>query len=148
MKNKIYNLIMIMAALAVFAACDEEADHELQNIIQETRGYFPVISSFSMEMPDEEVNPGESLTLDLRYWSQGEMESIVLMEALDGGSLSEVNRVNYQPAYSAVTRTDSLLLNYQVPANLSDTTSVKLKVQVINANELTKADSVIFNVYP
>ena len=148
MKNKIFSIIIMFAVLAVFAACDEDADHELENIIKETGGYFPVISSLSLEMPDEEANPGETLTLDLRYWSQGEMESIVLMEALDDGALSEVDRVDYQPAYSSVTRTDSLLLNYQVPSNLSDTTSVKLKVQVINLNELTKADSVIFNVYP
>jgi len=148
MKNKIFSIIIMFAVLAVFAACDEDADHELENIIKEKGGYFPVISSLSLEMPDEEANPGETLTLDLRYWSQGEMESIVLMEALDDGALSEVDRVDYQPAYSSVTRTDSLLLNYQVPSNLSDTTSVKLKVQVINLNELTKADSVIFNVYP
>ena len=148
MKNKIFSIIIMFAVLAVFAACDEDADHELENIIKEKGGYFPVISSLSLEMPDEEANPGETLTLDLRYWSQGEMESIVLMEALDDGALSEVDRVDYQPAYSSVTRTDSLLLNYQVPSNLSDTTAVKLKVQVINANELTKADSVSFNVYP
>jgi hypothetical protein len=148
MKNKIYYIMMILAALVVFTACDEEADHELQDIIKEKGGYFPVISSLSLEMPDEELNPGETVTLDLRYWSQGDMESIVLMESVDGAALSEVNRVDYQPAYSARTRTDSLLLNYQVPANLADTTMVKLKVQVVNANELTKADSVSFSVFP
>lgn len=50
------------------------------------------------------------------------------------GAFSTVYAQEYTPAYSAVTRTDSLRLNYTVPSDATAGTRIRVKARVTNVD--------------
>lgn len=115
MKKLLTKYLVIIIAVLSFTACEEEANQPLLDIINEDLGYIPVISSFSLAAPSSSaVMPGDDCTFDLRYWSEGNLSDIEfwLVDEIDQ---TLIEAFDYSPAYSNVTKTDSLLFDFTVP---------------------------------
>ncbi|WP_432714043.1 hypothetical protein [Pedobacter sp.] len=140
MKHTNFKIITALMAIALFAsACKKNApDQWLQDNIT-IIGKVPVIASFTVKAPNTiSVTAGSPLQLDLRYWSDEPMDKINLRSAVGTGAQQLVSTTAYQKAYSTVSRTDSLLIPYTVPAGLATGSKISVEVEVVNKNTLTK----------
>jgi hypothetical protein len=140
MENRTFKILIALLAMTVFTtACKKEApDQWLQDNIT-IIGKVPVIASFTVKPPQNtSVTPGSSLELDLRYWSDEPIDKINLTSTVGTGAPALVSTTAYKAAYSKVSRTDSLILPYVVPAGLAVGTKISVEVEVVNQNTLTK----------
>ncbi|WP_256012346.1 hypothetical protein [Desertivirga xinjiangensis] len=145
MKSNIYLPLLLLCFLG--ASCEKNAPDEWLKDNIEIVGKLPVIASLSVVPPQtSRVPAGSSLQLDLRYWSDDPVDKINLYATVGTGARQAVSTSAYAKAYSAVSRTDSLLLPYQVPAGLASGTSIKLDVEVLNQNTLSRTSSVTLTV--
>lgn len=123
---------MFLAALVLaLGACDEDPTDDLRDIIREDLGYVPKISQFRLLTPTSPVPAQSNLTFDLRYWSEGNIEDVKFFQIV-GTDTTQIGEVAYAPAYSNVTKTDSLIFNYQVPASLTSGTNFSIQARVAN----------------
>lgn len=148
---KILQKVLLIAAAAL-VACEEEPDQWLRDNTQEGRGYFPVIASAAVTAPAlTAVKPGSEVTVDLRYWSRDPIQEVRLY-ARPGATAPEtlVSTTPYAPAYSAVSRTDSVLLRYTVPADLVPAKgALRLRAEVVNENTLTRSGTLpVIDIVP
>lgn len=124
---------------ALFSACKKNAPDQFLKDNITIIGKVPVIATFTVVPPQTAtVVSGSSVKLDLRYWSDDEINLINLRATVGAGTQALVSTTPYQKAYSTVTRTDSLLLSYPVPSGLTTGTSIAMEVEVVNKNALTK----------
>lgn len=140
MKNKISKLfIAAFIAMIVFSACKKnDPDQWLKDNIT-IIGKVPVVAGFTVKPPQTtNVAAGTNVQLDLRYWSDDPIDKINLRSTVGANAQALVSTTPYQKAYSLVSRTDSLLLGYQVPGDLAKGTSVVMEIEVVNKNTLTK----------
>jgi hypothetical protein len=138
-RSIIYNkLWLALCAGTLLFSCEKESDEWLRNNTRDGRGYFPVIASLGVASPAN-VLPGSEVILDLRYWSLDPVKEVSLFSQIGTGPEELVVTTPYMEAYSAITRTDSLMLRYTVPATVAPATKITLRVQVQNENELTKS---------
>lgn len=145
--TKIYPLV-ILALMACLTSCDEEPTEALEEIIKEDLGYLPVIASFNMVSPDaSEVQAGTTVTFDLRFWSEGNIAEIQYWLVSDGDE-ALLEEQAYTPAYSTVSRTDSALFNFTVPASLQAGDEITVQARVINEGleEYPTSASIILKV--
>ncbi|WP_205503475.1 hypothetical protein [Rufibacter psychrotolerans] len=132
--KSISNLIalFLLAFAFGFSACDEDPTQDLEDIIKEDLGYVPRIATFRLVTPaSTAVPPGTNLSFDLRYWSEGQIKDIQFYMIM-GTQETKIGEVPYQPAYSNITRTDSLLFNYQVPADIARGSAFSIQARVAN----------------
>lgn len=124
---------MFLALALLFTACDEEPTQALEDIIKEDKGYLPVIASFTLVSPEEpKVQPGMETTFDLRYWSEGNIEEIQYWMIDEDQVETMIAEQAYEPAYSSVTWTDSLIFNYTIPATLQPGDTLSIEARVFN----------------
>lgn len=129
--KKIYPLL-IFATMLGLVACDEEPTEALEDIIREDLGYMPVIATFSLVSPDEtEVQPGTNTSFDLRFWSEGDIAEIQYWMIVDETE-TLIGDQDYAPAYSIITRTDSALFDFTVPASLQAGDTISVQARVFN----------------
>jgi hypothetical protein len=129
--NIIYKIFTLLFVAMLFASCDKEPTEDLEAIIKEDLGYLPVIASFTLKSPaTTTVQPGEQATFDLRYWSEGNLDRIQFWLLKNDTTL--ITELDYVPAYSSVSRTDSLIFNYTVPANVEPGTAFSIQTRVYN----------------
>jgi hypothetical protein len=69
-----------------------------------------------------------------------------LRSTVGTGAQQTVSTTAYQKAYSQVSKTDSLLLPYPVPAGLAVGTAIVMEVEVVNKNTLTKKTTLSLKV--
>ncbi|HEX7365691.1 MAG TPA: hypothetical protein VF273_01270 [Pelobium sp.] len=144
---KIYKLITLVAISALFfTACEKDADQWLKDNTT-VIGKLPVIASFKITptQANNNVTAGQSIKLDLRYWSDDPIDKIELKSTVGSGTSETVSTTPYQSAFSKVSQTDSLLLNYTVP-NVPVGTAVKMQVIVTNKNTLSKSTDLTLTV--
>ncbi len=141
-KIKTYALLLFVLAAGLLGGCDEDADQPLKDIIKEDLGYLPVIASFSLASPTPAagtaptpVKPGTACTFDLRYWSEGQIDRVQLSSRLGvTATPSFIYDQGYAPAYSSITRTDSLRVTYTVPADAAAGTRIRVEARVTNVD--------------
>ena len=138
-KNILTYLSAVTAVVLLFSACKKDApDQWLQDNI-DIIGKVPVVASFGVKPPQTtNVASGSTVQLDLRYWSDDPIDKINLRATVGAAAQQPVSTTPYQKAYSAVSKTDSLLLSYPVPSGLTVGTAIALEVDVVNKNALTK----------
>ncbi|MGF1638544.1 MAG: hypothetical protein ACFCUU_15815 [Cyclobacteriaceae bacterium] len=148
MKNLIYiSSLVSLFALVILTSCDREPTEELESIIKEDLGYLPVISGFTLRSPAAaQVAPGSTLTLDLRFWTEDQVSEIELFAREGENEAVLVQTYPYQPAYSAISRTDSLLMSFQIPANAADSAVYVFDAVVTNENTLSRTRSLSVTV--
>lgn len=131
-KTRIVLPLLLCACL--LNACDQAADAGLKDIIKTDLGYLPVISAFTLASPTpSNVRKGTVCRFDLRYWSEGTIAKTTFSARSGTGTPVVFLDRNYTPAYSRVTRTDSLLVDYTVPAEAARGTRIRIEATVINA---------------
>jgi hypothetical protein len=131
--KKIINLYTLTLAVMAFAfvACDEDPTDDLKDIIKEDLGYVPKIARFTLITPATSTVPsGSNVSVDLRYWSEGTIENIQFF-LIEGTTETKIAEQPYAPAFSKITKTDSLIFTYQVPAMASGT-AFSIQARVIN----------------
>lgn len=129
-------VIIMMITLFTTTGCFEQED-PLEDIIDRTGNYYPVVANIrSLEDQGYEVNfaPGGNVNLELQYWSFDPIREIGLYDIIDEDT-SLVNTFAYQPAFSRIADTDTLVMEYTVPS-LAAGTGVTLYIEVVNENEL------------
>lgn len=141
-KIKTYAFLLVVLAAGLLGACDQDANQPLKDIIKRDLGYLPVIASFTLVSPPPAagtaptpVKPGTTCTFDLRYWSEGQIDRVQLSSRLGAaGTPGFLYDQAYAPAYSSTTRTDSLRVNYTVPADAAAGTRIRVEARVTNVD--------------
>lgn len=131
------NIIKILLAGFItisFSSCYED-DNWLEENIEETGRSVPFIASFTTA--DKDYSQGSEITLDLRYWSNDPIEQIDFFAQVQGNpGHDDLRVIPYEEAYSALSRTDSLLIKYTVP-DVPSGTRFSFQVVVRNENGLS-----------
>lgn len=144
---KTYKIITLLALTTIgFTACEKDADQFLRDNTT-VIGRIPVIAGFKISptQANNSVTAGQNIILDLRYWSDDPIDKIELKATVGTGTAQTISTTPYQSAYSKVSQTDSLLLNYQVP-NVAVGTAINMQVVVTNKNTLSKSTNLILSV--
>lgn len=129
--NRIFPLLILLMVCCL-SSCDEEPTEALEDIIKEDLGYLPVIATFSLVSPEEpEVQPGMDVTFDLRFWSEGNIDKIEYW-LVNEDEETKIGEQAYSPAYSTVSRTDSALFDFTVPASLEQGDAIAVQARVFN----------------
>lgn len=138
MKTNIIKTLMLGLILIGVSSCYDD-DNWLDKNMEETGRSVPLIASFTSA--DKEFPPGATITLDLRYWSNDEIEQVDFFAQVKGKpELDDLRVYPYEPAYSARSRSDSLLIKYTVP-NVPKGTDFGFQVVVRNVNGLTASSN-------
>ncbi len=145
------NFLVLVCLLVLATGCFEE-DNFVGDHIERTGDKYPVIANLSTVSGEDTFQEGETVQLDLRYWSEDPMASINLYDSLvvDGSGVREQQQVKSldpdQGAFSEASQTDSLIIEYQVPSDLPDsTTFIDLDVEVVNENGLSETNETANN---
>lgn len=131
-------LILVIAIGFLLVSCMEE-DNWLEDNIEQTGRHYPNISDFEIVNMQNEYEEGETVILDLLFWSEDPVEEIVLRDSVVNGSTQEVYS-RYSPdeaSFSEESQTDSLRIEYEVPTVPNDPSEVNLEVEIVNENGLT-----------
>lgn len=134
-KTKIFAIYTLLTISIGWSSCDVGPTDALMEIISEDLGFIPVISSFTLASPTASENtptPGTNCVFDLRFWSEGELESIEFWQRIDSGDLELIATREYTPAFSNISKTDSLLFNYTIPSNVPAGTVIGMEARVFN----------------
>ncbi|GGW86033.1 hypothetical protein [Salegentibacter mishustinae] len=127
--------ILLSGLIAITAISCYSDDLWLEENVEETGRSTPIIASFTTS--DEDYSSGSEITLDLRYWSNDSIEQVDFFAQVDGHpELDDLRVFPYEEAYSELSRTDSLLINYTVP-DVPSGTEFEFQVVVRNVNGLT-----------
>lgn len=139
--------IWMGVSLILLSSCKKnDADQWLKDNI-EVIGKIPVITSLAVVPPQTvSVQAGSVVNLDLRYWSEDEIDQINFRDSVGTTVKKLFLNKPYQKAYSTVSRTDSLLAPYQVPAGLASNTKIIIEAEVVNKNSLKKVSTLTLTV--
>lgn len=137
-KLKIFaSSLLIALGISLLPSCDIAPNQALLDIIQEDFGYIPVIANFTLANPTASATAptaGTNCTFDLRYWSEGEIDRIQFWVKIGTGDPELIEERPYTPAFSNISKTDSLLVNYTIPASVPVGTVVGMEARVTNKN--------------
>lgn len=135
----------------LFTGCFEE-DNFFEDNIELTGRSFPVISDLEIINAKSSYAEGETVRLDVRFWSEDPIESIALSDSLIGiRAQQQFTVIPYsEAAFSETSQTDSLVIEYTVPTVPNDTTQINLEVEVTNENglSLTNVEADNFAISP
>lgn len=138
--------LISLSLVVVLGSCYEQED-PLEDLITRTGNYYPVVANIrDLGEQGYEVDfaPGGSVYLELQYWSLDPIDRIDFYDII-GPDTSLVSSMEYQPAFSKVADTDTLVVNYTVPG-LAAGTPVVLLLEVINESTLSDRGSYSFTV--
>lgn len=149
MKFNIFKLLFITGTVvAALSSCKKPDPNQWLKDNTTVIGYNPVIASFTtVPSGTTTAAAGSTVKLDLRYWSDGPIDKVNLNATVGtGGTKQTISTTPYQKAYSAVSRTDSLIMQYQVPAGTASGTAIVVEAQVVNKNALTVSSTISLKV--
>lgn len=142
-------LVLFVAVGLLMISCLEE-DNWLEDNIEPTGDHYPTIADFDVRNPDPqgEYQVGETINLDLLFWSEDEVSEIVLRDSVVNESgQQEYSRYSYSEAtYFEETQTDSLGMEYTIPSVPNDPSVIHLQVEVINENGLSRTNDESGNI--
>lgn len=136
-KIKYYSQGLVFLLSSFLFSCDVGPTDALQDIIKEDLGYIPVITNFVLSNPtasDSAPEAGTNCTFDLRYWSEGEIDRIQFWVKIGSAEPQRLDEIPYKPAFSNITKTDSLLYNYTIPSEIEAGTVVSMEARITNTN--------------
>jgi hypothetical protein len=148
----IFRNFLVLTCLLILATGCFDGDNFIGENIERTGDKYPVVANLSTVSGDEIFQEGEIVELDLRYWSEDPMSSINLYDSLvvDGSGVREQQQVKSldpdQGVFSEASQTDSLIIEYQIPSDLPDsTTFIDLDVEIVNENGLSETNETATN---
>lgn len=131
-------LILFLAVGLLLISCMEE-DNWLEDNMERTGRHYPNISDFEIVDLQDEYQEGETVRLDLLFWSEDPIEEIILRDSVVNESTQQVYS-RYSPdeaTFSEASQTDSLRMEYEVPTVPNDTSEINLEVEIVNENGLS-----------
>ena len=139
------NLLVFVGIVFLVTGCFDE-DNFLADNAERTGDKYPVVADYHLVGEQDTFQVGETVRLDLRFWSEGTVASINLYDSLvvDGSGVRAQQQVDLidpsNAAFSDSTQTDSLIIEYDVPSLSDDTTTIDLDVEVVNENGLAETN--------
>lgn len=129
-------LFLVVGLLMI--SCMEE-DNWLADNIEETGRHYPNISDFEIKNSQDEYAEGETVSLDLLFWSEDPIEEIILRDSVVNESAQQVysRYSSGEATFSEASQTDSLRIEYEIPTVPNDTTIINLEVEIMNENGLS-----------
>lgn len=148
----IFRNFLVLLSILVFATGCFDEDNFIADHIQKTGDKYPVVANLSTVSGEDTFNEGQTVQLDVRFWSEDPVANINLYDSLvvDGSGVREQQQVKSidpsKAAFSESSQTDSLIIEYEVPSNLPDsTTFIDLDVEVVNENGLKETNETARN---
>jgi hypothetical protein len=133
------NVLIVLTLFALLTGCYQE-DNWLEDNWEKPGEYYPVVSNVTIISDQETYSEGDDIQFDLRFYSKGNVESITALEEYGGNAQEAFAEFAYSDAaYSEVSQTDSLLIDYTVP-NGSSGTTISFEFVVTNENGLTDSN--------
>lgn len=135
---------LYVGLLALTASCDKEID-ENYTLVGER---FPTIVSSGTPFPvATKYAVGETVTVELNFAQQTDpiKEILVLQKVEPARDSTVVQTIPYQPAYSKTKNTDTLVINYVVPA-AANKALIRLDTRVVSTNGQFRTRSASFRV--
>jgi hypothetical protein len=131
--------VVLFAVVGLLVTSCLEEDNWLEENIKETGNQYPNISDFEIENLKDEYAEGETVQLDLLFWSESPIQEIVLRDSVVNESPQQVySRFSPDEAsFSEASQTDSLRIAYQIPTVPNDTSQINLEIEIVNENGLT-----------
>lgn len=131
--------VVLFAVVGLLLTSCLEEDNWLEENIKETGNQYPNISDFEIENLKDEYAEGETVQLDLLFWSESPIQEIVLRDSVVNESPQQVySRFSPDEAsFSEASQTDSLRIAYQIPTVPNDTSQINLEIEIVNENGLT-----------
>ena len=137
-------LARVLLLVAVVATgCKKQ---ELDDYYTEAGPQFPTFLSI-LPTPATKYASGETVRFELQFVKQTDpVRQIVILQKVEPGRDSVVAQtVPYAPAYSRIKRTDTLVVNYVVPAG-ANKSLVRVDARVDSENGQTKTRSFFFRI--
>jgi|AntRauTorcE11897_2_1112592.scaffolds.fasta_scaffold42092_1 hypothetical protein len=138
--SNIATKIVLLGCIMLLAVGCFDEDNFLNDNIEQTGRSFPNISDFHIENLQDSYAEGETLQLDLRFFSNDPIQTIILRDSLiDIREQQVVTEFSPDEAsFSDSTQTQVLIMNYTVPSSVpNDPTQVNLEVEIVNENGLS-----------
>lgn len=134
------HLFVFLTFAVLITGCYQE-ENWLEDNWEKDENYYPNISNVSILAEQETYAEGDAVNLDLRFWSEGSVESIQLLHEYGGNNQEVYSEYAYSEAgYSEITKTDSIVVEYTVPQGSSGST-ISLEFEVANENGLSASNT-------
>jgi hypothetical protein len=130
-------------------ACKKDVDFIRDNTETTGAGSYPISSnalidvttnrtlSTSLTSSTPRFNAGSDLNIELQYFSESPIKEVNLYSTVGTGARTKVFTKAYTPSFSSTKRLDTLMVPYQVPANATSNTGIKLDFEIVNQNTLS-----------
>jgi len=143
MKLNKFIYIASLFALVAISACKKSIDFIADNTTPAGSGSYPISSNTFTDIATKTAIPvtagytkGQNLSWEIQYFSQSPIKELNLYETIGTGTRNKIKNYPYQAAYSKTKATDTLIINYQVPATATSGSSVKVETEILNQNTL------------
>lgn len=153
MKSNITIFISCLCALIAISACKKSINFIADNTTATGVGYYPISSNTFTDIATKAAIPvsagyakGQNLSWEIQYFSQSPVKELNIYETIGSGTRNKFKNYPYQAAYSRVKATDTLIVNYQVPATASSGTLIKVETEILNQNTLNLIRSFTYKV--
>lgn len=125
--------IAIVILMMGMSSCYEEEFFLDDNTTTEGK-HFPVIQTVEIEGDN---NEGETINLNMHYWSEDPVLHHELYAAVGSGTESLYSTTDYTYNYDSETGGELVSLPYTIPAGSSGEV-ISFRIVVVNENELTR----------
>ena len=132
-----------LLALITTSACKKSIDFIADNTTPAGSGSYPISSNTFTDIATKAAIPvtagytkGQNLSWEIQYFSQSPIKELNLYETIGTGTRNKIKNYPYQAAYSKAKATDTLIINYQVPATAASGASIKVETEIVNQNTL------------
>ena len=132
--------------LPTLAVAASSCDKELDTYYTEMGPQFPTFATNALGTATKYA-PGEVVQFDLRFAKQtAPLREIRILQKIEPNRDSTlVQTIPYRAAYSRISRTDSLIINYPVPTG-QNKANVRVDAVVVSENGQTKTRSFSFRL--
>jgi hypothetical protein len=111
------SIIILLLGTGLLMACEKSVDFIGDNTTVTGVGSYPIS--------------------ELWYFSNTPIREINLYATVGAGARTKVFTKPYAPSFSAIKRSDTLLIPYTVPAATPSNTGIKLDFEILNENALS-----------
>jgi hypothetical protein len=143
------SIIILLLGTGLLMACEKSVDFIGDNTTVTGVGSYPISANPLTEVASARTltatlataTPrfvaGSNLSFELWYFSNTPIREINLYATVGAGARTKVFTKPYAPSFSAIKRSDTLLIPYTVPAATPSNTGIKLDFEILNENALS-----------
>ena len=133
-QNKLVSFSFFVLLALVISSCYKEPDFIGDNSTTEGK-HFPVISGFNVVDKADSYNQGESVKVDLDFWSTDPIKEINFHYRIGDTDVIAATS-SYVANFQEDSQTDELVMEIAVPA-VDSTVTVTIDAEILNENGLS-----------